>query len=464
MQSKSTPLPKLQIGITLIIQLAEPVTGMVIYPFITRAIRRSGITQGNERNIGYYAGIVQSIFFFSESLTVYYWGRASDFYGRRPILLIGPLGLALSVLAFGLCSTFWGMMICRSAMGIFNGNIGVSKTVMAEATDKTNRADAFTLMPLVWTIGMTAGPALGGILADPASRWPDIFGKFTFFQEYPWFLPCFTAGLLAFLAFLLSLWGLRETLSTKVKQTYTEAAPLLHGNAEISTSYGLLQPNVEASLPLQQSPPTALSLLGDPKLRITILSMGLLSFTDMCYEALIPIIYSTSISVGGLGFSPYQVGLIMGIFGLFDGIWNWVVLTRIIKRYGPRKTIILFYSFFLVHFALLWVLRDLTFYFGAVTPLVWALLVFQLFMSTVILTAFNAMHLLVVMSAPPNALGSVTGLAQVFSSGARGCAPLFASSLFSFSLQSRVAGGHLLEIVLIGVTIMGIYTLLRLPH
>lgn len=95
--------------------------------------------------------IQESIFFLAESLTVYHMGRVSDLYGRKPILLIGPLGLSLAMLSFGLSQSFWGMVVTRAAMGVFNGNIGVliflavrdlshstgfssgvSKTIMAE--------------------------------------------------------------------------------------------------------------------------------------------------------------------------------------------------------------------------------------------------------------------------------------------------------------------------------------------
>lgn len=117
--------------------------------------------------------------------------------------------------------------------------------------------------------------------------------------------------------------------------------------------------------------------------------MGFLAFTDMSYQVLIPLIYSTSISAGGLGLSPYQVGLILGIFMFANGVWNWIVLTPILKKFGPRKTVIVTYTFFLTHFVLLWVLRDVAARAGGVTPLVWAILILQLFVSSVIITAFS---------------------------------------------------------------------------
>ena len=56
--SKRTPLPKLQIFILFLTLLLEPITALVIYPFINQFVRETGITQGDERKTGHYAGII----------------------------------------------------------------------------------------------------------------------------------------------------------------------------------------------------------------------------------------------------------------------------------------------------------------------------------------------------------------------------------------------------------------------
>src|SRR5437868_2822266 len=108
-----TPLPWVQLLTIFLIQFSEPITATVVYPFIPQFVMDTGITGGDEKSVGYYAGIIvstrysslltcwqltpskQSIFFVSESLTVYPWAKLSDYIGRRPTLLLGPLGLAL---------------------------------------------------------------------------------------------------------------------------------------------------------------------------------------------------------------------------------------------------------------------------------------------------------------------------------------------------------------------------------
>lgn len=51
-----TPLPKLQLLILFLIQLAEPVVSKVIFPFVNQFVRGTGIIGGNQANTGYYSG------------------------------------------------------------------------------------------------------------------------------------------------------------------------------------------------------------------------------------------------------------------------------------------------------------------------------------------------------------------------------------------------------------------------
>lgn len=74
----------------------------------------------------------ESIFYAAEALTVLNWGRASDSIGRKPILLGGMLGLALAMIGFGLSKNFWILILSRCAQGAFNGNVGVTKSVIGQ--------------------------------------------------------------------------------------------------------------------------------------------------------------------------------------------------------------------------------------------------------------------------------------------------------------------------------------------
>jgi hypothetical protein len=56
-----TPLPKFQLFLVLLIQIAEPITAIVIYPFVNQFVRDTGITHGDNKKTGYYAGVIVSL-------------------------------------------------------------------------------------------------------------------------------------------------------------------------------------------------------------------------------------------------------------------------------------------------------------------------------------------------------------------------------------------------------------------
>ena len=53
-------------------------------------------------------------------------------------------------------------------------------------------------------------PVIGSILSQPAETWPSLFGTYKFFHQYPYFLPCAAAGLLAFISGTIAFLSLKE--------------------------------------------------------------------------------------------------------------------------------------------------------------------------------------------------------------------------------------------------------------
>lgn len=53
-----TPLPKLQLGVCILIQFAEPITALCILPFINQLVSELDITRGDQSRVGYYVGII----------------------------------------------------------------------------------------------------------------------------------------------------------------------------------------------------------------------------------------------------------------------------------------------------------------------------------------------------------------------------------------------------------------------
>ncbi|KAG7090159.1 hypothetical protein E1B28_011767 [Marasmius oreades] len=373
------------------------------------------------------------------------------------------------MLGFGLSKTFWPLVVFRCAQGMFNGNIGVSKTVLAELTDETNRVDAFALISVAWTSGATLGPAIGGMFANPATRWPDVFGNLWLFIDYPYFLPLAIAGLLSLVAFVLALLGLKEThphFKTKRdrdRKSGENRALLAENNTE--NGYGTVSTESVATRPEDGLPqrPSYRSLL-TPELKIAFTCQGFLALSDISHVVLIPLIYSASTKLGGLGFAPSRIGTILGVFMVCNALNSVTLGKRLVKKFGARTMFIVAYASFLGDFLGLMILRVMVRRAGRVTTAVWVVVVLQQAMALLVSTAYTPLAIIYVENAPAGTLGTVNGLAQMIASGTRAVGPAFASSLFALSLQSGLLDGYFVYVVLMGVTLLGLWFAFRLPH
>lgn len=75
----------------------------------------------DETKIAVYAGMVTSAFAFAEFSSGVVWGKLSDKIGRKPVLLFGLFGTALSMLIFGFAPSLPVALIARALGGLLNG-------------------------------------------------------------------------------------------------------------------------------------------------------------------------------------------------------------------------------------------------------------------------------------------------------------------------------------------------------
>ncbi|QVM08207.1 hypothetical protein D8B26_002900 [Coccidioides posadasii str. Silveira] len=173
----------------------------------------------DHRKIALYAGAVTSAFTFAEFCAGVFWGRMSDTLGRKPVLLMGLVGTAISMLLFGLASSLPVALLARALGGLLNGNIGVLQTTVAElVTEKEHQARAYSIMPFVWCLGSIIGPALGGALAQPCQNYPALFSGNSIFAQYPFLLPNLVCVVILVVGITIGILFLEETHGEKKHQ------------------------------------------------------------------------------------------------------------------------------------------------------------------------------------------------------------------------------------------------------
>lgn len=102
------------------------------------------------------------------------WGRLSDRFGRRPILIIGLLGSAASYLVFAYAASLSVLLLSRTMAGIGGANIPVAQAYIADITPRESRAGNMGLIGAAFGLGFIFGPAIGGVLAPVAAELPGL--------------------------------------------------------------------------------------------------------------------------------------------------------------------------------------------------------------------------------------------------------------------------------------------------
>ncbi len=101
-------------------------------------------------------------------------GALSDRYGRRPVLLIGFAGLALSFFVTAAATALWVLITVRVFAGAMQSNVSIANAYVADITLPEDRARRFGLLGAMFGIGFILGPVIGGILGDIDVRLPFI--------------------------------------------------------------------------------------------------------------------------------------------------------------------------------------------------------------------------------------------------------------------------------------------------
>ncbi|KAI0327009.1 hypothetical protein GY45DRAFT_1328131 [Cubamyces sp. BRFM 1775] len=147
--------------------------------------------------------------------------------------------------------------------------------------DSMNIAQGFAYIPVAWATGATVGPLIGGQLAKPHNRWPNVFSH-PFWVEYPYFLPCGAAAAFSAVCFVITALFLKETVKKRRRLDSSE-----EGSSDTH----------------DDAPPPLHSVLTRPVL-VSVVNYGVLALVEISFLALLPLFLATPIKPGGLGLPP----------------------------------------------------------------------------------------------------------------------------------------------------------------
>ncbi|KIX04553.1 uncharacterized protein Z518_05423 [Rhinocladiella mackenziei CBS 650.93] len=363
---RALPLPKQQLLILAVCRFAEPVAMTSVYPYIPEMIQSFDV---RDDSVAKWAGLMSAVFSFSQCLTGIAWGRASDRFGRKPIILLALICTMISSILFGFSKNLVWAFLTRSMQGLSNGNVGIIRTAVAELVpQKELQPRAFSIMPLVWNIGSIFGPSFGGSLVHPVDRYPEVFGKFKLLQEYPFALPNLLISILFLCGISAGTLFLHETLEEKknrrdygllVGQILTspcsrstrsrarswsnadETDPFLSGtSSEMST------PASTPVIKLSKKDPGWKEVFSRQS-NINLVVYTFLAMHSVAYDQLLPIFMHYPVQslrdphvhlpfkfAGGFGIDSNRIGLLFTVYGIFGMLIQFFVFPTFARKYG----------------------------------------------------------------------------------------------------------------------------------
>lgn len=101
------------------------------------------------------------------------WGRLSDRVGRKPVMMIGLAGYAISMALFALAQSIPHLFLARSLAGVLSSaTLPTAMAVIADSTEAEDRAKGMGILGAAFGLGAIFGPFIGGVLGDISIRLP----------------------------------------------------------------------------------------------------------------------------------------------------------------------------------------------------------------------------------------------------------------------------------------------------
>lgn len=418
------PLPKWQIFWLCFARVVEPMAFFSIFPYINQMAQENGNLA--HADVGFYSGLIESLFSLTQAMVMIFWGKAADTWGRKPILVFSLIGVSVATSIFGMAKTIWQMILFRCIAGVFAGTIVTIRVMLTELSTPRTQAVAFSWFAFSGNLGIFLGPLLGGTLADPAHQYPGTFGHVQFFHDYPYALSSFVIAGLGMVGALTAAFFVKETLD----------------RGEAAEEDGVVRPKDESL--------SILEIVKAPDVGIVLYVYAYIALLAFAYTAIVPVFWFTPVKLGGYGFVPYEISIMMAVNGASQALWLLIVFPPLQRRFGTTGVL----QGCAVAYPVLFVICPL----GNVLLRSGAERAFWLTAPPLqailcgVSMCFTAIQLLL-NDVSPNArvLGTLNSLALMASSLIRSFAPALFTSLFALGANAQWLWGYAIWVLLIAM-------------
>ena len=342
--------------------------------------------------------------------------------------------------------------------------------------EKELQPRAFSIMPMVWSLGSVFGPAFGGFFAKPAEQFPWLFGNSYYFRKFPFALPNLVLAFCFFISCSTGFLFLKETLETKrhkrdwgrqlgknIKRFFkgrkgyahrhhhnhqryqhanddSEAGPLLYKVVSNTSS------TVPENGPVRRGPSPPHVKLSDvlcPQIKLTLLSYTIMALHAVAYDQVLPVFLSYPplqpddprnlfFFAGGFGLSSNSIGIIFTVYGTACGLIQFLLFPAACKRWGVLNC----YKGCTIAFPVVYFFTPFVALIQKPTVRMAAFMFLMTMKAFCVIFAFPCITILFTNSTPDlRALATVNGFATTLSGLGRAVGPAIAGATFTWGLH-----------------------------
>ena len=333
------------------------------------------IEGGDLGNAAIWGGILATVFAVMQFIFGPTIGSLSDRFGRRPVLLVSLVIIAVDFIVMGLAHSIWLLVITRIIGGIAAATQATAAAFISDISTPENRSANFGILGATFGVGFVLGPLMGGLLGEVGLR-----------------VPFFAAAALATLNLILGYFVLPETVTDQTRRPFD----IKRANPLGALTQIRLIPGLSRFLPV----------------------FFLYEFAFYVYPA-VWVYYAKA----QFGWDSGMLGVSLASFGISVAVVEGILIRRILPWLGERRTIVLGFIFRIGIFVVL----------GFLTSGFWALLLAPI--SALGSVVIPAMRGIFANKAEANQQGEIQGIVSSTQSLAVIFAPLVLTYVFYASTR-----------------------------
>lgn len=275
----------------------------LIMPIMPDLIRE--VKGGDLADAALWGGVLATVFAVMQFLFSPVIGNLSDYFGRRPVLLVSLFVMALDYLVMALAGSIWLLLLGRVVGGLTAATHATANAYVADISRPADKAANFGLLGAGFGIGFVLGPLMGGLLGEYGTR-----------------APFYAAAILAAMNFTLGWFVMRETVTERTRRRFSWKR---------ANPFGAFRS--VARLP-------------------GIKPLMFVYFTYSVALYVYPAIWSY-FTQERFGWTPQVIGMSLALFGIAMAVVQGGLIRLVLRWFGERRTVIWGHVFDLGAFGLL---------------------------------------------------------------------------------------------------------------